>query len=127
MSKYAIYTGNTINTVSVWVRRGEKEYPIYANTRGRCEWYTFDTSEYENTEPTELSSEMLEWLAHFHRVREGLIDTHGLPAKAIEDDKPDVDPEWYEVEILNSIGDPEFTAEQVELLEWAYNQVEANE
>ena len=117
--KYAIYTGDTVRTVSLWVRRDGKEYPIYANTRGKSEWYTHDTEEYENTTPTELSDEFVEWLAHLHRVRTGLVGA--IEARETE---PDADPEWYEVEILNAINQPGMTDEQAELLSWACEQVD---
>jgi len=123
--KYAIYLGDRINNISLWVREDGKEYPIFANTRGQGEWYSLNPDVYENTEPHSLSAEMKEWLAHIHRVENGLIEHDGMfAAKAIEADAPDADPEWYETEIVNQIGEPGFTPEQEDLLEWAYKEVE---
>ena len=124
--KYAIYTGDNITTVSLWVRKEGDEYPIYANTRGQCEWYSFDTDVSENTTATSLSEPMIEWLAHLHRARNGLYELEMstmLPASRraeIAEHEPDEDPEWYEVEILNHIDKPGMTPEQEELLEWAH-------
>jgi len=126
MNDYAIYVGDAINTVSLWKRDGEKEYPIYANTRGQCEWYSTNPDVYENTETAELSDKFVEWLAHFHRVKEGLVDVDSMYyAKAVEEDRPEEEPRWFETEILNAIGNPGYTPEQEELLEWAHNEVEA--
>lgn len=126
MNKYDIYVGDNINTVSLWVRRDGKEYPIYANTRGQTEWYSHDADVYENTDTVGLSDAFIEWLAHLHKVREGLYEREGMfLAKDVEQHEPDADPEWYEVEILNAINNPGMTPEQEELLEWAYNEVES--
>lgn len=126
--KYVIYLGDKVKHVSLWVREEDNEYPIYANTRGLSTWFSKDTDSYENTEPTSLSGEMVEWLAHYHRVEEGLIEHEGMfLAPSVEEDRPDVEPEWYETEILNHISRPSYTAEQRELMEWAYNRVEGND
>lgn len=125
--KYAIYVGDNIKTVSLWVRQEENEYPIYANTRGQCAWYSFRRDVYENAHPTELSETCKEWLAHFHRIKSGLIENREsmFLRDVVEADRPDNDPEaWYETEILNAIGEPGYTPEQEDLLEWAYNEVQ---
>jgi len=122
--KYQIYTGENISTVSLWVRRDGKEYPIYANTRGQCEWYSHSTTVYENTAPTQLSETFVEWLAHLYRVQNDLYDREGMfLAQTYEQHEPEETPEWYETEILNHINQPGMTPEQEELLEWAYEQV----
>jgi len=123
--KYALYRGDKINTVSLWVRKDGREYPIYANTRGQCEWYSFDPDVSENTSASALSETFKEWLAHFYRVRHGLIDTEGMfPADAYEQAEPETEPEWFETEILNHIDNSGMTPEQEALLEWAYGEVE---
>jgi hypothetical protein len=123
--RYQLYTGNNIQTVSLWVRRDGKEYPIYANTRGQCEWYSHRPDVYENTNPHSLSDTFVEWLAHFYKVKEGLIDRDGMfLADAAAHAEPEQDPKWYETEILNHIDQPGMTPEQEELLEWAYQQVQ---
>lgn len=113
--KYALYVGDTINTVSLWVRRDGNEYPIYANTRGQTEWYTFDVDDYENCEQTSLSQAFIDYLAFLKYQH----DTGGTDPSAFP---PEADPEWYEIEIWNAIGQPGFTKEQYELLEWASEQ-----
>ena len=125
--KYHMYVGEKIPSVNVFKVEGEKEYPIYANTRGRTEWYTFDVDYYENTEQSELSNDLIAYLAHYYRVRENKLqfDSDSMYfAEMIKNDKPDVDLEWYEIEFLNVMGDPRWTPEQEELLEWAYNEVQ---
>ena len=115
--KYALYVGDTINTVSLWVRKDGNEYPIYANTRGTHEWYTFDPTDYKNSEPHSLSEELVAWLADYYRRIYGAGEVKGnseLP-----------EPEWYEVELLGAIATPGITPEQEDLLEWAYNEVES--
>ena len=112
MSKYALYIGNNINTVSLWVREGDKEYPIYANTRGIHEWYTFNREDYENTEPHQLSDELIAWLAEYHRR------IHSVDETKENRELPDL--EWYEDELLNAIGNPGVTQEVFDLMEWAY-------
>jgi len=124
-SKYVIYVGETVNTTSLWVRRGGQEYPIYANTCGKSEWYSFDTNEYENTEATELSEAFIDYLAWLKAEQDSMFLASSL-------EWPEADPEWYEVEILNSISDPSMTTEQHNLLEWAseksdWEPVEAND
>ena len=127
--KYAIYTGTELTTVSLWVREGDNEYPIYANTRGRSEWYSHDRDVYENTEPSALSETCKAWLAHFHRVTEGKIEDGGdsmFWADTVEADRPDEQPDaWYEVELINAINQPGMTPEQEDLLAWAYSEVDA--
>jgi hypothetical protein len=131
--KYAIYTGNNITTVSLWIRRDGNEYPIYANTRGQTEWYSHDTDVYENTQSERLSNIMVEWLAHIYRARNGLydLDTDSMflaeRQSEIEEHAPDKKPVWYEVEILNAIDNPGMTPEQEELLKWAHNKVGQND
>jgi len=129
--KYALYIGDNIQTVSLWVRQNGKEYPIYANTRGQCEWYGFSTDEYENVHTETLSERAIEWLAHIHRVQNGLLDTDSESmylAGRVKADRPEADPEaWYERELLNHIGEPSLTEEQAKLCEWGYNQVQENE
>jgi len=128
MNKYDIYVGDNINTVSLWVRRDGKEYPIYANTRGQCEWYSHDADVYENTDTVGLSDAFVEWLAHYHKVLNGLYESDSMfLADRIEENEPETEPEWYEVEILNVINDPGMTPEQEELLAWAYEQVEGED
>ena len=114
--EYVLYTGDKINTVSLWRREGDTEHPIYANTRGKCEWYSFDADTYENTEPNALSDELVEWLAEYHRRITGQGD--------MQSNLDMEDPKWYEAEILNAIGDPQIPPEQFELMEWAYNEVQ---
>ena len=109
---YRMYTGDEVKTVSVWVVKGDKEYPIYANTRGRCEWYTHNLGECENTTGDELSDELITWLAEYHRRITGQGEM--TPNREM----PDV--EWYEIEFLNAIGEPMITDEAFELMEWAY-------
>lgn len=125
---YALYVGDFHKTISLWKREDGKEYPIFANTRGQPEWYSISTDVYENTTPTNLSDEFVEWLAHFYRARNGLLDSDSMfLADMVEEDQPDEDPKWYEIEILNEIGKPDYTPEQEDLLEWAYNEVENDE
>ncbi|QAS68882.1 hypothetical protein HFTV1-gp49 [Haloferax tailed virus 1] len=112
--KYAMYVGDYETTVSVWLRKNGEEYPIYANTRGQCEWYTHNVSDCENTTEQALSDGLKAWLAEFHRRINSVDDV--TPNHAM----PDV--EWYEVEFLNAIGEPEITDEVMDLLEWAYNE-----
>ena len=112
MSKYALYIGDNIQTVSLWVRDGDNEYPIYANTRGVCEWFSFDREDYENCEPHQLSDELITWLAEYHRRIKAVgptTDNSELPEL-----------EWYEQELLNAIATPKVTPEQFDLMEWAY-------
>jgi len=125
MSEYALYVGDTVQTVSLWVRRGDKEYPIYANTRGQCEWNDFDTDTYENVSQDELSDGLIAWLAHIHAVNNGLLESESesmFYAERAKDAEPDVELEWYEIELINSIGNPSLTPEQEKLLAWAYEQ-----
>lgn len=112
--KYQLYLGDKVKTVSLWVREGDNEYPIYANTRGQCSWYTHSVDEYENTSPNSLSNEFIEWLAELHCRITGVGET------TVNRQLPDLD--WYEVEIINSVGNPVLTEEQSELLAWAYEQ-----
>jgi hypothetical protein len=125
-SQYVIYTGDTVTTVSLWKREGGKEYPIYANTRGQCEWYSFDPNHYENTSVETLSETCKEWLAHFYRVQQGLLNDESMfPAERVEADQPDAEPAvWYEVELLNAFDDRGLTPEQTDLLEWAHRVVD---
>lgn len=111
-SKYAMYVGEYHTTVSVWIRKNGEEYPIYANTRGNCEWYTHNVSDCENATEQELSEGLKAWLAEYHRRIHGVDDV--TPNRAM----PAL--EWYEVEFMNAIGDPELTDEVADLLEWAY-------
>jgi len=113
--KYAMFVGDAIKTVSVFVRDDGREYPIYANTRGQTEWYTHEIGEYENVTETLLSDELKTWLAEFHARITGEGDTH--PNREL----PEV--EWYETEFLNAIGKPVVVPEVFELMEWAYEEV----
>jgi len=123
--RYVIYTGDAITTVSLWRREGDREYPIYANTRGQCEWYSTDPECYENTTAEPLSETLKEWLAHYYRVQQGLLNDESMfAAERVEADQPDTEPVWYETEILNAFGECELTPEQNDLLEWAYREVE---
>jgi len=115
MSEYVLYLGDLVQTVSLWKRDGDTEHPIYANTRGQCEWFRFDADTYENTSPNALSESLKEWLAELHIRLTSVED--GTPNREL----PDL--EWYEHELINAIGDPAVTPEQAELLEWAYNEV----
>ena len=121
-----MYTGDNLQTVSVWKRNGDTEYPIYANTRGVGEWFSFDANVQENTTDKRLSDDVIEFLAHIYRVNNGKIETDSESmfwADMVADDRPDVDLEWYETEFVNMINQPGMTPEQEELLEWAYNEV----
>lgn len=122
---YVIYTGDHVTTVSLWKREDGREYPIYANTRGQCEWYSTDPKVFENTSAEPLSETFIEWLAHYYRVQHGLLDGESMyPQERVQADQPDAEPVWYETEILNAIGEPGLTPEQEELLEWAYVEVD---
>lgn len=123
--KYVWYIGDPIPSTGLWVRKNGNEYPIYENTRGQQAWYSFEVGEFDNAQITELSDAFIEWLAHHHRVRNGLVENESIfPASTIVDDEPDADPEWYEIELLNTIDNPDLTPEQEDLLEWAYEQTE---
>jgi len=127
MNDYVIYLGDKIKTVGLWKREDGKEYPIYGNTRGASEWYSLDVGVYENTGVVELSDVFIEWLAHYHRVENGLLESDSdsmFLAEHVEEDAPDENPRWFEVEILNAMGNPGYTPEQGELMEWAYNEVQ---
>ena len=113
--KYEIYVGDNIPATSLWVRRDGKEYPIYSNTRGNCSWYTHSINEYANTAQRGLSQAFVDYLA-FTKYQ---ADTGGFDPTA---QPPENDPKWYEIEILNALGNPGFTKEQYELLEWAAEQ-----
>jgi len=117
MSEYVLYTGETVTTVSLWKRTEQREVPIYANTRGQCEWYSTDVDSFENTEPNKVSEALLEWLAEMHRRIESVDLEHSKDNHML----PDI--EWYEAEIVHAIGDPSYTHEQQALLAWAVNQV----
>jgi len=123
--QYVIYTGDTITTVSLWRREDGREYPIYANTRGLCVWYSLDPECYESTTAEPLSKTLKEWLAHFYRVQQGLLDDESMfAAERVDADQPDAEPVWYETEILNAFDSRSLTPEQTDLLEWAYREVE---
>lgn len=114
--KYALYRGETVNTISLWVRRDGKEYPIYSNTRGQTVWFDFEQDVYENTDPHALSDALVEWLAELHRRITGegeMTPNLKMPER-----------EWYETELLNAIGNPSVTEEQSKLMEWAYEKVD---
>ena len=116
MSEYIIYTGEKVSTVSLWERDGDEEIPIYANTRGQCEWYSTDVNEYENTTPNKISDSLIEWLAELYRRIEGDDAENSKPNHMLPDLK------WYEAEIIDSIGNPAYTEEQANLLQWAHNE-----
>jgi len=117
--KYTMFVGDAIKTVSVFVRRDGREYPFYANTRGQCEWYTFSVDEYENVQQVGVSDELKAWLAEYHaRITSEGETHHGEELPKIE---------WHEKEFLNSIGKPEVTPEQFEMMEWAFNEVRSDE
>jgi len=117
--KYVLYTGDELTTVSLWVREGGKEYPIYANTRGRSEWYSHEIDVFENTSAEPLSDTLKEWLASAHKVRSDEIDAS--PWRVEPDEEPEA---WYEVELFNAVNNPGMTPEQADLLEWAYEEVD---
>jgi len=114
MTEYVVYTGTLVETVSLWRREDDKEYPIYANTRGQCEWFSFDVDTFENTEPNTLSDELVTWLSEYYARIQGVAET--TPKTEMPELK------YYEREILNAIDDPTITDEQWELMEWAFNK-----
>ena len=113
---YHLYLGDAVQTVSLWRREGNTEHPIYANTRGQCEWFTFNAGDCENTTPHALSDALVEWLAEMHRRIECVGDM--TPNREL----PEL--EWYETEVINAIANPAVTEEQFELMEWAYEEVQ---
>lgn len=117
--KYTMFVGDAIKNVSVFVRKRDREYPIYANTRGECEWYTFTIDDYENVQQVGISLALKHWLAEFHARITGEGDTHR------NSELPDL--EWYETEFLNAIGEPVVTDEQFEMMEWAFNEARDDE
>lgn len=110
--EYVFFVGEHIKTVSLWRRIGDKEHPIYANTRGQCEWYSFDAGECENTAETKPTEAF--WKA-LRKI------SNGEGRFSIEEC------EWYEREVVSALGNPNFTDEQRELLEFAVSRGESNE
>jgi hypothetical protein len=106
--EYRFYIGERIGNVSLWRRTAEDtEQPIMANTRGLTTWFSYDFDEYENTEPAQPTQAFWDALA---ALRQG----------AYEVDLAEC--EWYERELIHSLGEPAMTGEQEQLLEYAVEQ-----
>ena len=106
--EYRFYVGVNVGNVSLWRRTAEDtEQPIMANTRGLTTWFSYDFDEYENTDPERPTQAFWDALA---ALRQG----------AYEVDLSDC--EWYERELVHSLGDPALTDEQEQLLDYAVTQ-----
>lgn len=106
--QYRFYVGESVGNVSLWRRTDEDtEKPIVANTRGLTTWFSYEFDEYANTEPEEPTQQFWDALAKIAAgVREVEI----------------ADCEWYERELVQSLGEPELTTEQEDLLDYAIAQ-----
>jgi hypothetical protein len=106
--EYRFYVGERVGNVSLWRRTDETtEKPIVANTRGLTTWFSYDFDEYENTEPVNPTDAFWKALAK--------IDAGKAEIQI-------ADCEWYERELIQSLGRPAFTGEQRELLDYAREQ-----
>lgn len=114
IEKYAFRLDKPIRKVSLWVRTGDKEErPIYSNTRGSSGWYSSDVDEAVAGEIAPLSEGFIQHL-HWYNLN----NLNGN-SKNEDIEKPGIVVSWYEAEVLNAIGTPKLSDEQLELIEWA--------
>jgi len=107
--EYVWYLGDEVRTVGLWRREGEREHPIYQNTRGRAMWNSFETDNYQGTTPI--------------RPTEAFWDAAAALAGATDhepEDEIDIsDCDWFEREFLQAFHHVESPPETVELLRYA--------